>query len=78
MDYPVIDPAATGNRINTLRKARGLSVMYLRDYFGFATTNAIYKWLRGDALPTLDNMFALSVLLGIPINDIIVPETRST
>ncbi len=72
MNYPVIDPEATGARINTLRKDRGLSVLYLRDYFGFSTTNAIYKWLRGEALPTLDNMFALSVLLDIPVNDIIV------
>jgi len=74
MNYPVIDPAATGAHINTLRKARGYSVSYLRDYFGFSTTNAIYKWLRGDALPTLDNMFALSVLFGVPINDIIVAD----
>lgn len=74
MDYPVIDPVATGNRINLLRKERGYSVLYLRDYFGFSTTNAVYKWLRGDALPSLDNMFALSVLIGVPVNEIIVAE----
>jgi len=47
-------------------------VSFLRDYFGLSTTNAIYKWLRGDSLPTLDNMLALSTLLNITINDIIV------
>ena len=59
-------------KINRLRKSKGLSVPYLRDYFGFSTTNAIYKWLRGDTLPSLDNMFALSLLLGESVNDILV------
>lgn len=77
MSYPIINPAATGDRINTLRKARGLSVSYLKDYFGFSTTNAIYKWLRGDALPSLDNMFALSLLLDVPVNDIIVADRKN-
>jgi len=72
MNYPIIDPVATGSRINTLRLDRGFSVSFLRDYFGLSTTNAIYKWLRGDSLPTLDNMLALSTLLNITINDIIV------
>ena len=72
MSYPVIDPVATGRRIDALRRARGFSVPYLRDYFGFSTTNAIYKWLRGDTLPSLDNMFALSRLFGVTMNEIIV------
>lgn len=72
MNYPVINPVETGRRINRLRKSKGLSVPYLRDYFGFSTTNAIYKWLRGDTLPSLDNMFALSLLLGESVNDILV------
>ena len=72
MSCPAIDPEATGTRINELRKAKGYSVPFLKEYFGFATTNAVYKWLRGETLPSLDNMFALSVLFGIPMNDIIV------
>ena len=72
MNYPVIDPVATGMRINTFRKARGFSVANLRDYFGLSTTNAIYKWLKGESLPTLDNFLALSVLLGVSMNDLII------
>lgn len=72
MNYPVIDPVATGARINAFRQNRGLSVANLRDYFGLSTTNAIYKWLKGESLPTLDNFLALSVLLDIPMNDLIV------
>lgn len=72
MNYPVIDPTATGARINAYRMERGYSVASLKEYFGFSTTNAIYKWLKGDSLPTLDNFLALSVLFHISINDLIV------
>lgn len=72
MDYPVIDPVATGTRINTYRIERGYSVAGLREYFGLSTTNAIYKWLKGETLPTLDNFLALSVLLNVSMNDLIV------
>lgn len=72
MSYPVIDPVATGDRINALRKELGFSVAYLKEYFGFATTNAIYKWLHGESLPSLDNMVAMSVLFGVSMNDIVI------
>ena len=72
MNYPVIDPVATGDRINVFRKNRGISVAVLREYLGLSTTNAIYKWLKGETLPTLDNFLALSVLLDVSINDLIV------
>lgn len=72
MGYPIIDSVATGARINAYRIERGYSVADLREYFGLSTTNAIYKWLKGDSLPTLDNFLALSVLLHVPMNDLIV------
>ena len=34
--------------------------------------STMYKWLRGDELPGIDNMLALSILLDVPINDILV------
>ena len=48
MDFPVIDPTATGRNIVRLRKARGLTVKDLQVYFGFEEPRAIYKWQRGE------------------------------
>ena len=70
--FPVIDPVATGKNIVRLRKARGLTVRDLQEYFGFEAPQAIYKWQRGQSLPTVDNLFALSALLGVSIEDILV------
>lgn len=62
--FPTIDPEATGRHIAQLRRERGLSVKDLQVYFGFDAPQAIYKWQTGATLPSVDNLLALSVLLG--------------
>ena len=69
---PVIDMAATGANIARMRQQAGLSVQALQEIFGFSTPQAIYKWQRGSALPTLDNMLILSVVFNTTIDKIIV------
>ena len=41
--FPVIDLVATGENIARLRKARGLTVRDLQQWFGFEEPQAIYK-----------------------------------
>ena len=71
---PMIDLAATGQNIIALRKAAGLTVRDLQEIFGFATPQAIYKWQHGAAMPTIDNLVVLSVVFGVPVDDILVLE----
>ena len=71
--YPVIDMIATGRNITVLRKARGLSVSDLQEYFGFEAPQAIYKWQKGQSLPSTDNLYALAFLFGVSIEDILIP-----
>ena len=70
--FPAIDLHATGENIVRLRKASGLSVRELQHYFGFEEPQAIYKWQQGKCLPSVDNLFALSCLLGVSMNEILV------
>ena len=69
---PVIDMTATGQNITRLRMQAGYSVRDLQTVFGFTNPQAIYKWQRGQALPTLDNLVVLAAVFGVTINDIIV------
>ena len=71
-NIPIIDMPATGMNIARLRQAAGMSVRDLQAVFGFATPQAIYKWQRGDAMPTLDNMVVLAAALGVTVDDILV------
>lgn len=73
--FPVIDLAATGSNIRRLRTERGLSVRDLQAYFGFEEPRAIYKWQKGETLPSVDNLYALGALLSVPMDCILVPRT---
>ncbi len=73
--YPVIDPIATGNNIRRLRIERGLTVRDLQSYFGFEEPRAIYKWQKGESLPTVDNLYSLGYLFEVPMDQILVPTT---
>lgn len=75
MIFPVIDMAATGRKIKALREHNGYSVQDVQLYFGFDQPQAIYSWQRGETLPTVDNLYALSTLLGEPMKNILVPTS---
>ena len=72
MNYPVIDVAATGTRIKDLLKQRALTVRDVQTALGFDAPQAVYKWERGLSLPSTDNLLALSLLLDVPIEHILV------
>ena len=69
---PVIGMIATGINITRMRISAGLTVKDVQDIFGFSTPQAIYKWQRGTALPTVDNLVVLAALFGVKIDDILI------
>lgn len=75
-DYPVKDFKATGRHIRKLRIDNGYTVESIKKYLGLHSGQAVYKWQRGETLPTIDNLYALSKLFNITIGNIIVTEER--
>ena len=72
MYYPVLDMKATGEKIKELRTKKQISVETISSYMGFGSAQAVYKWQAGKSLPTVDNLYALSRLLEVEIEDILV------
>ena len=75
---PVINLKETGKNIKCLREERRLSVRELQEYFGFEQPQAIYKWQRGECLPSVDNLFALSKILNAPMQEILVENDQDS
>ena len=71
MTYPILSATKTGARIKELRKERHLTVAEVAHFMGFESEQAVYKWQRGDSLPTIDNLYALSILFGTTVDDIL-------
>ena len=76
--FPVINLVATGANIQRLRKEKGLSIADLQNYFGFDAPQAIYKWQRGETIPTIENLVALACILSVSIDEIVASECRTT
>ena len=72
---PVIDAIETGNNIKMLRDSAGLKNNDIANALGFTTNNAIYKWLNGESLPSLDNIVVLAKILNVKIDDILIVKT---
>ena len=61
----------TGNNITRLRKINNLSIRDVQEAMGFNTPQAIYKWQRGECMPSLDNILVLSQLFNKSVEEII-------
>ena len=72
--YPVIDMRATGTHIKELMDTRELSVQDVQEAMGLASPQAVYRWLCGSNLPSVDNLFALSRYLNVQMEDVIVEK----
>lgn len=74
---PTINMTATGQRIRALRLERSITIRHLQTVLGFGTPQAIYKWERGAAMPTLDNLIIVADVFGVTIDQLVVVDRPS-
>ena len=67
-----IQQKETGSRIKSLLRESGYTVRDIQSAMGFENPQAVYKWISGKCLPSLDNFLILSRLLNTSIEDILV------
>lgn len=72
---PTINMIETGKNIKTIIKLNNIKIVQIQQILGFNTPQAIYKWFRGEAMPTIDNMVVLAATLNTTIDNLIVTET---
>ena len=72
---PTINMIETGKNIKTIMKLNNIKIVQIQQILGFNTPQAIYKWFRGEAMPTIDNMVVLAATLNTTIDNLIVIET---
>ena len=74
--FIIIDPEATGKNICRLMKLRGKKVKDISKDCG-VSAQAVYKWLSGKSLPSLDNLKALSLALKTTMQSILVTDENA-
>ena len=68
---PLIDREKSGRQIKMMMEARGLTVQEVQRYLCLGCVQSIYHWFHGISLPSLDNLYALSELLQVPMDALI-------
>lgn len=74
---PVLDLDATGAKIKTIMKQKGVTPRQLQLILGFPYVQTIYNWFAAKNMPTLDNLVVLAQVLGVTMDDIIVTRMRT-
>lgn len=69
---PTINMKKTGQKIADMISDKGFTIKVIQNIFGFNQPTAIYKWVHGTAMPTLDNMIILADIFGCRVDDILV------
>ena len=71
---PVLDLEATGTKIKTLMKQRGITPRQLQLILNFPYVQTVYNWFAGKNMPTLDNLIVLAKVLDVTMDDIVVTK----
>lgn len=68
----MIEMEATGRNIRRIMAQRGVRVRDVQQACGFEQPQAVYKWLHGQSLPSVDNLVILSIVLNTTVEGILV------
>lgn len=69
-----IDQVKTGIKLKMMLKAAGYDVKYIQEYLHLSCPQSIYRWFKGKVLPSVEHLCALSKLLNVHMEDLLVMQ----
>lgn len=69
-----LDMRMTGQILRQMMHKHGYSVRELQEKLYLSCPQSLYRWFNGQALPTLDNLYCLSKLFDVPMEDMLMPR----
>lgn len=75
--YTTIDMLMTGQLIKRLVSERGYSVSEIQEKLGLSCPQPIYRWYKGQNLPSVDNLYILSSMLGLHMEDFLIQSDEA-
>ncbi|EOS74009.1 hypothetical protein C817_04855 [Dorea sp. 5-2] len=72
--YYNIDMAKTGALLKDKVFGAGYSVKEIQEFLHLSCPQPVYRWFKGQILPSLDHLYVLSRLLGVHMEELIVAK----
>ncbi len=66
-----VDMELSGKKIHAAIKESGYSIRELQEMLYLECPQSIYRWIHGYTLPSIDNLYRLSVILRVSIEDLL-------
>lgn len=66
-----LDMELSGKKLYDAIKNSGYSVKELQEMLYLSCPHPIYRWMHGYTLPSIDNLYRLSCILGMPMEDLL-------
>ena len=70
--YPNIDMQRTGRQLKQMIESAGYTPRIIQEYLHLSCVQPIYRWYKGQILPSVDHLFMLSELLNVHMEDLLV------
>ncbi len=75
--YPNIHLKGTGIYLKRLTRQKGYKVRDLQRLLHLSCPQPIYRWFKGQVLPSVDHLYTLSRLLCMHMESLLLPERES-
>lgn len=75
--YPNVNMEKKGIKLKIIIKASGYDVKYIQWYLRVSCSQPIYRWFKRKFLLSVDHLYALSGLLGVYMEDLLVTKQQS-
>ena len=70
--YQPIDQVKTGIKLKMMLKTAGYDVKYIQEYLHLSCPQSIYRWFKAKVLPSVEHLCALSRLLNVHMEELLV------
>lgn len=69
--FPTINLKETGINLRRIMDKSGIMPKDIKEFLNLGSIQTVYNWFNGLNMPTVDNLYALSQFLQVPIDEII-------
>ena len=75
--FPTINLRETGINLQRIMDKRGFTPKDIKEFLNLGSIQTVYNWCNGLNMPTVDNLYALSQLLQVSIDEIICGNRKA-
>lgn len=69
-----VDYIASGRKIKAQMSISGMSADEVTQALGYSDRSTVYRWLRGETMPSYENLVNLAILFKCKIKDLVAYE----